>query len=96
MFNKFFAAVAVMACVALVSNSAQAQIGEGNYPNHLFAHIRAIDASRDALRAPTQPLQLLQRQQLLWWWPIVEHHFGTLAKQPSGFPPASIGQPIPF
>jgi len=37
MFNKFFAAVAVMACVALVSNSAQAQIGEGNYPNHLFA-----------------------------------------------------------
>jgi len=29
MFNKF--------CVTLVSNSAQAQIGEGNYPNHLFA-----------------------------------------------------------
>ena len=37
MFNKFFTAVAVMACVALVSTSAQAQIGQGDYPNHLFA-----------------------------------------------------------
>lgn len=37
MFNKFFAAAVLMACVALVSNSAEAQIGQGNYPNHLFA-----------------------------------------------------------
>lgn len=37
MFNKFIAAAISMACVALVSNSAQAQIGQGNYPNHLFA-----------------------------------------------------------
>lgn len=37
MFNKFFTAVAVMACVALVSNSAQAQIGHGDYPNHVSA-----------------------------------------------------------
>ena len=37
MFNKFLAAAFLMACVALASNSAQAQIGQGNYPNHLFA-----------------------------------------------------------
>jgi hypothetical protein len=37
MFYKFLTAAVMMACVALVSNSAQAQIGAGNYPNHLFA-----------------------------------------------------------
>ena len=37
MFNKFLVAAALVTCFALVSNSAQAQIGPGNYPNHLFA-----------------------------------------------------------
>ena len=41
MFNKFLAGAIMMACMAafnmLVSNSAQAQIGPGNFPNHLFA-----------------------------------------------------------
>lgn len=37
MFNKFLAGAILIACVALVSNSAQAQIEPGNYPNHLFA-----------------------------------------------------------
>jgi hypothetical protein len=36
MFNKILAAATLVACM-LVSNSAQAQIGQGNYPNHLFA-----------------------------------------------------------
>jgi len=37
MFNKFLAGAILVACIALVTNSAQAQIGPGNFPNHLFA-----------------------------------------------------------
>ena len=37
MLNKVFAAVAFATSIALASQSAQAQIGPGNYPNHLFS-----------------------------------------------------------
>ena len=37
MINKVFAAVAFATSIALASQSVQAQIGQGNYPNHLFA-----------------------------------------------------------